>query len=188
MEVLRQVWPRQQAGSTRKGPTPPHGKRLGAGGREQRTRTQASPPLSLHFWVLVHTHALCVCIVWCVWRVSLVVSVPVRSPGLETQGPPLTVGSGLVLNFSFLLCDDSCRPDLWAAVIWGHSVNPWPRACPGAGWVHVPSAGSEPGFSHKPLPNGCSQTGRIYDSQGSRENRVGWCGEVSEYPAPNSGH
>lgn len=66
VEVIQQVWPREPAGPARQRQTPQHCKQPGAGGRGQRARTRAMPPLSLRFWVLVHTHPLCVCVVRCV--------------------------------------------------------------------------------------------------------------------------
>lgn len=84
-------------------------------------RTRAMPPLSLHFWVLVHTPDACAPCGACE-RVRLVFSMP--------------ASSGRVLSFGSLLRDDSSRLALWAAVMRGHSANPGPGAGPGASWVH----------------------------------------------------
>lgn len=101
------------------------------------------------------------------------------------------MGSGLALNFGFLLCDDSSRLDLWVAVMWGHSANPWPGACPGASWVHFcdaiyPVLDLSQAFYTSCFQMVAAQLGES-DSQGSQENRVGWRGEVSECPLLNSG-
>lgn len=168
-----QVWPREQAGPLGRGQL-----LHTANSRGRRPWTEDTEPgdatLSLHFWVLVHTPPIACSSCGAGARVSLVFSMPTSSAGLEAQGPPLPMGSGLVLNFDSLLCDGSSRLDLWVAVMWGHSANPWPGACPGPRWVHAcdaiyPVLDLSQAFHTSCFQMVEAQLGE-YDSQGSREN------------------